>query len=82
MHRSREVKNAFGRRGESVISIRWLLQLGQRRGQPFTAMVVYLRRAITTVSNSTCLLGKRHRVIEYQWDRLPHGWAVAAILVE
>ena len=73
-HRSREVENAFRRRGGRVIGMRWLLQWGRRRGRPFTFMVVYLRRAITTTGDSVRLLGKRHRVEEYQWDRQPRGW--------
>ena len=73
-HRSREVENVFGRRGGSVIGMRWLLQWGRRRGRPFTSMVVYLGRAITTVGDSVRLWGKRHRVEEYQWNRQPRGW--------
>ena len=73
-HRSREVENAFGRRGGSIIGMRWLLQWSRRRGRPFTSLVVYLRRAITTAGDSVRLWGRRHRVEEYQWDRQPRGW--------
>ena len=50
-HRSREMEKAFGRRGGSVIGMRWLLQRDRRWGRSSTSMVVYLRRAIPTAED-------------------------------
>ena len=46
-----EVQRAFGRKGEGVIGVRWLLQQHRRRGKAFSTLVVFLKRAVPTAQS-------------------------------
>ena len=71
-----EVERAFGRKGCGVIGVRWLLQQHRRRGKAFSALVVFLKRAIPTAQSMYVKMrGWKHTVEEYEWGRRPSHWA-------
>ena len=71
-HIIQEVETAFGRKGGEVIGVRWLLDGGRRRGKAASSLVVFLKRAVPTASEmSVRIRGRKHTVVEYEWERGP-----------
>ena len=74
--RIQEVERAFGRKGEGVIGVRWLLQQHRRQGKAFSSLVVFLKRAVGTAESMYVKMrGRKHMVEEYEWGRRPSHWA-------
>ena len=71
-----EVERAFGRKGEEFIGVRWLLQQHRRRGNAFSSLVVFLKRAVPTAQSMYVKMrGRTHIVEEYKLGRRPSHWA-------
>ena len=71
-----KVERVFGRKRGGVISVRWLVQQHRRRGNAFSSLVVFLKRAVPTApSMYVKIRGQKHIVEEYEWGRRPSYWA-------
>ena len=67
-----EVERAFGTKGGGVIGVRWLLKGSRRWGKAASLLVVFTKRAVpTAVEMYVWLRGRKHTVVEYEWDRGP-----------
>ena len=67
-----EVERSFGTKRGGVIGIRWLLKGSTRWGKGASSVVVFTKRAVpTAVAIYMRLRGRKHMVVEYEWDRGP-----------
>ena len=56
--------------------MRLLLQQQRWRGKAFSALVVFLKRAVPTVQSIYVKMrGRKHMVEHYEWGRRPSHWA-------
>ena len=63
----REVERAFGKKRGGVIGCRWLLQWNRRKGKTSSSIVIFLRRAVPTVTDMWVRMrGRKYTVEEYK----------------
>ena len=67
-----EVERAFGTKGGGVIRVRWLLKGSRRWRKAASSLVVFTKRAVpTAIVMYMRMRGRKHMVVEYEWDRGP-----------
>ena len=67
-----EVERAFGTKVDSVIGVRWLLKGSRRWGKAASSLVIFIKSAVpTAIEMYVRMRGRKHMVVEYEWDREP-----------